>query len=81
VLESPFQTIIIVPIELNFLITFECYHTYRVFKCNVSVIARPLSPLFCSPLAIPDDAMDVDRVVDEDKDNDPDKVKKSNDPK
>jgi len=26
-------------------------------------------------LAIPDDAMDVDRVVDEDKDSDPDKVK------
>jgi len=25
-------------------------------------------------LAIPDDAMDVDRVVDEDKDSDPDKV-------
>jgi len=26
-------------------------------------------------LAIPDDGMDVDRAVDEDKDNDPDKVK------
>jgi hypothetical protein len=26
-------------------------------------------------LAIPDDGMDVDRVVDEDKDSDPDKVK------
>ena len=26
-------------------------------------------------IAIPDDAMDVDRVVDEDKDNDPDKVR------
>lgn len=28
-----------------------------------------------SILAIPDDAMDVDRVVDEDKDSDPDKVR------
>ena len=28
-----------------------------------------------SSLAIPDDAMDVDRVVDEDKDSDPDKVR------
>ena len=32
--------------------------------------------MFCLFLAIPDDGMDVDRVVDEDKDNDPDKVKK-----
>ena len=28
-----------------------------------------------SSLAIPDDAMDVDRVLDEDKDSDPDKVR------
>ena len=51
---------------------------FRVFKCNVSCFFLFFfikNELFSS--AIPDDAMDVDRVVDEDKDNDPDKVKSS----
>lgn len=45
-----------------------------VFKCNVRIDESDLYIDVISSLAIPDDAMDVDRVVDEDKDSDPDKV-------
>ena len=47
---------------------------YRVFKCNVNFLIGKTKLFIVVLLAIPDDAMDVDRVVDEDKDNDPDKV-------
>ncbi len=49
---------------------------YLVFKCNVRVFnykSNFFDGVYC--LAIPDDGMDVDRAGDEDKDNDPDKVK------
>jgi len=39
-----------------------------LFDADVSIV------LFCLKLAIPDDIMDVDRPVDEDKDSDPNKV-------
>ena len=50
---------------------------HLVFRCNVSVVDTRslLSSKTISSLAIPDDAMDVDRVLDEDKDSDPDKVR------
>jgi hypothetical protein len=49
-----------------------------VFKCNVRVFlikSNFFHEICC--LAIPDDGMDVDRAGDEDKDNDPDKVKEN----
>lgn len=50
-----------------------------MFKCNVRIVHlwNQAEPLSVVPLAIPDDAMDVDRVADEDKDSDPDKVNAS----
>lgn len=46
-----------------------------MFKCNVRLFDLFSIHYSVGFSAIPDDAMDVDRVVDEDKDSDPDKVR------
>jgi hypothetical protein len=49
---------------------------YQASKCNVRFILKNIRFLELNYfLAIHDDIMDVDRVVDEDKDSDPNKVR------